>query len=100
MSRISECGGDVFLAGHLHVSHIETAAKRYKLENGRVALVIQAGTATSVRVRGEAHSFNLIEYDRPRLTVNRLECRSVENGFHPVEQKVYEESETGWKRLG
>lgn len=99
MPLIAECGGDVFLAGHLHVSHIETAAKRYKLENDRVALVIQAGTATSVRVRGEAHSFNIIEFDRPRLTVNRLECRSVETGFHPVEQKVYEESETGWKRL-
>ena len=55
MPKISECGGDVFLAGHLHVSHIETTAKRYKLENGRLALVIQAVTATSGGGRSEKH---------------------------------------------
>ena len=56
MPLIAACGGDVLLAGHLHTSHIETTAKRYRLENDRVALVIQAGTATSARVRGEPHS--------------------------------------------
>src|SRR6476661_7785749 len=53
MPLLSECGADVFLAGHLHVSHVGDTAKRHKLENGRSALVIQAGTATSVRGRGE-----------------------------------------------
>ena len=27
--RIAECGADVFLAGHLHVTHIGSTAKRY-----------------------------------------------------------------------
>jgi 3',5'-cyclic AMP phosphodiesterase CpdA len=99
MRRIAECGGDVFMAGHLHVSHIDTTAKRYKLESGKLALVIQAGTATSVRVRGEVNSFNLIEFDRPQLKIERLECQSVETGFVPAEHKIYEQSENGWIKV-
>ncbi len=97
MPLIAECGGDVFLAGHLHVSNIETTAKRYKLENGRIALVIQAGTATSARVRGEANSFNLIEYEHPRLRIDRLEYIEPGKRFTPIEHKVYEQSERGWE---
>lgn len=98
MPRIAECGGDVFLAGHLHVGHIETTAKRYKLENGRIALVIQAGTATSARVRGEPHSFNVIDFDHPRLRISRLECRDSSEGFVPAEEKNYIQSGGGWER--
>jgi 3',5'-cyclic AMP phosphodiesterase CpdA len=96
MPMISECGGDVFLAGHLHVSHIETTAKRYKLDNGRLALIIQAGTATSARMRNEPHSFNVIEFEHPRLLVERLECRSISEGFTSAEQKVYVHGDKGW----
>jgi 3',5'-cyclic AMP phosphodiesterase CpdA len=98
MPMIAECGGDVFLAGHLHVGHIETTAKRYKLESGRNALVIQAGTATSARVRGEPHSFNLIDFEFPRLRIERLECRAVPEGFVAAEEKNYIQSESGWER--
>ncbi len=100
MPLIAECGGDVFLAGHLHVSNIETTAKRYRLENGRVALVIQAGTATSARVRGEAHSFNLIAFEHPRLRIDRLEYLEAGGRFTPVEHKLYEQSESGWDAVG
>lgn len=53
MPELARYGADVFLAGHLHVSNISHSARRYKLENGHSALIIQAGTAASVRVRGE-----------------------------------------------
>ena len=96
---IADCGGDVFLAGHLHVSNIETTANRYKLPNGRVALIILAGTATSARVRGEPHSFNLIQFDNPWLRIERLECRSVADGFRPAEHKIYKQTENGWARI-
>ena len=99
MPMISDCGGDVFLAGHLHVSNIETSAKRYKLDNGRVALIIQAGTATSARVRSEPHSFNTVEFEHPWLRIERLECRSVGVGFVPAEHKIYKQSTGGWERI-
>ena len=98
MPKIAECGGDVFLAGHLHVGHIETTAKRYQLESGRHALVIQAGTATSARVRNEPHSFNLIDFEHPNLRIVRHECRTVSEGFVAAEEKNYIQSAEGWER--
>lgn len=98
MPEIAECGGDVFLSGHLHVGHIETTAKRYKLATGRLALVIQAGTATSARVRNEPHSFNIIDFDHPTLAVVRYECRNMSEGFLPAEEKRYVQTPRGWKR--
>lgn len=100
MPVIAESGGDLFLAGHLHVSNIETTAKRYSLPNGRVALIVQAGTATSVRVRGERHSFNVIEFEHPRLSVTRLECQSFSEGFVPAEHDAYNHSTKGWEKTG
>lgn len=98
MPLIADCGADVFLSGHLHVSNIETTAKRYTLDNGHVALIIQAGTATSVRVRGEVNSFNLIEFEAPVLRIERFECISAKAGFTPAEHKVYSQNERGWDR--
>jgi len=99
MPNIAGCGADVFLAGHLHVSHIVTTAKRYRLENGKAALVVQAGTATSTRARGEAHSFNLVQFAHPRLKVQRLECLTPKNGFDVAEIKEYIQTSSGWERL-
>lgn len=97
MPLVADCGADVFLAGHLHVSHIVDTANRYKLPNGRSALVIQAGTATSVRARGEANSFICIDFDRPRLTVTRLECSSPERGFEIADEQFFKQSSSGWE---
>ncbi len=64
MEALARCGADVFLAGHLHVSHTSHSATRYKIK-GHSALVVQAGTATSVRGRGEANAFNVLRIERP-----------------------------------
>ncbi|MBA3769690.1 MAG: metallophosphoesterase [Blastocatellia bacterium] len=100
MPLIAQCGGDVFLAGHLHVSNIETTSKRYRLDDGHLALIIQAGTATSVRVRGEVNSFNLIEWERPRLRVERLEYDDAKAGFFEAANKNYSRGPNGCEKLG
>ncbi|MGI8469064.1 MAG: metallophosphoesterase family protein, partial [Pyrinomonadaceae bacterium] len=98
MREITASGADVFLAGHIHVSHIGNTATRYKLGAGRNALVVQAGTATSTRGRGEANSFNVLEFEHPRLVVKRFEHLTAEIGFVSSETQRFLQTEEGWSR--
>jgi 3',5'-cyclic AMP phosphodiesterase CpdA len=97
MERIDDCGADLFLAGHIHVGHVTHTAERYKFGKGRSALVVQAGTATSTRGRGQANSFNVIEFEHPRLKVKRMECRTSESGFALAETQEFLQTEKGWE---
>lgn len=96
MTQFSDCGADVFLSGHLHVSNIAQTANRYKLDSGRNALVIQAGTATSTRGRGEANAFNFIEFEHPHLIVKKFECQIAETGFVEADIQKFAQTEKGW----
>ncbi len=96
MREIADCGADLFLAGHIHISHIGHTATRYELGANQSALVVQAGTATSTRGRGEANSFNLIEFEHPRLIVKRLEYQGKE--FIVAETQEFSQREKGWTR--
>ncbi len=71
MKMLATCGADIFLAGHMHTTHTGHTATRYKIE-GHSALVVQAGTATSTRHRGETNSFNLIHIDGTNIKIERL----------------------------
>ena len=99
MPKIAECGADIFLSGHLHVSSITNSAHRYRLESGKSALIIQAGTATSTRGRGEANSFNMIEIERPFLSVKRYECNISTSGFVLATSEQFTQTERGWSRM-
>ena len=70
MAAFAECGVDLLLAGHLHLSHADSTAERYPFSE-YAALVIQAGTATSKRARGEVNSFNAIRVEPTRVEVDR-----------------------------
>ena len=69
MRAFSGCGVDLFLSGHLHHSHAGSTAKRYLID-GFAALVIQAGTATSTRGRGEANAFNVIRIGATEMALD------------------------------
>ena len=71
MQQLAGSGIDLFLAGHLHIGLSEPTALRFQI-GGRSPLMIQAGTALSSRVRGEANSFNVIRIQHPNISVSRL----------------------------
>jgi 3',5'-cyclic AMP phosphodiesterase CpdA len=99
MTGLAQCGADLFLAGHLHISHTGHT-KRYNIE-GHSALVVQAGTATSTRERGEANSFNLLHIAYPHISVDKFTWKSSTASFvvSTREQfKQVDESE-GWIRV-
>ena len=98
MEALASCGADVFLAGHLHVSHTSHSAKRYQIK-GHSALVIQAGTATSTRGRGEANSFNLIHAESLRITVERFEWKPERQEFVLAMTEHFKHTADGWARI-
>lgn len=64
LEAIGEAGVHLLLAGHFHRAYSRSA--REMVETAGPELVIQAGTATSTRVRGDEHqSFNWIDVRRP-----------------------------------
>jgi 3',5'-cyclic AMP phosphodiesterase CpdA len=99
MPAIASCGADVFLAGHLHISHIGQSARRYDLPGGYSALIIQAGTACSNRGRGEVNSFNVLEFDHPFLTVHRYQYATAGEGFRLGSSEPFTRGERGWAHL-
>ena len=98
MKLLSGCGADLFLAGHLHVTYCGDTTRRYHA-GGRSALVVQAGTATSTRGRGECNSFNVLRVSQARIEVQLLTWHPGEAQFLPSSQTVFHRNERGWERL-
>jgi 3',5'-cyclic AMP phosphodiesterase CpdA len=99
METLAACGADLLLAGHLHVAHTGQTAKRYEI-SGHSALVVQAGTATSSRVRGgEANSFNVVRVKRPHVNVVRYSFDADKKIFAPASSEHFQHTPAGWQRL-
>jgi len=96
MTELAECGADLFLAGHLHISHTGHT-KRYNI-HGHSALVVQAGTATSTRERGEANSFNLLRIAYPEISVDRYVWNSSTMSFAVSSREHFKQIDEGWIR--
>ena len=98
MTELASVGADLFLAGHLHVSHIGRTAERYQIA-GHNALVVQAGTM-STRQRGEANSFNVLRLNRPNISVERRTWDDGSGTFTPASLRTFVHTEHGWQEQG
>jgi 3',5'-cyclic AMP phosphodiesterase CpdA len=97
MTGLAECGADLFLAGHLHISHTGHT-KRYNI-HGYSALVVQAGTATSTRERGEVNSFNLLRIAYPAITVEKFAWNASTTSFAVSTLEQFKHTAEGWIRV-
>jgi 3',5'-cyclic AMP phosphodiesterase CpdA len=98
MEVLASCGADLFLAGHLHVSHTTHTATRYRIK-GHSALVVQAGTAVSDRGRGEENSFNVLRVDRPHIAVDRFAWVPERKSFALTTTEAFRHTSDGWIRI-
>ena len=96
MKVFLNAGADVLLSGHLHTTHIATTARRYPVD-GRAALVVQAGTATSTRGRGETNSFNRIRSDGDLLHVDRFSREPAAGTFQQASTDSFAWTDAGWE---
>ncbi|QGZ42003.1 3',5'-cyclic AMP phosphodiesterase CpdA [Pseudoduganella flava] len=99
MEAFARCGVDLLLAGHLHASHSGNSARRYKIA-GYAALVVQAGTATSTRGRGETNSFNVLRIDQEEIQVERYGWKEETGAFEVVTIEVFRRAGNSWQPLG
>jgi 3',5'-cyclic AMP phosphodiesterase CpdA len=95
MQAFAESGVDVLMAGHLHASHADTTAERYQLGD-YAALVVQAGTATSTRGRGEVNSFNVLRVAPSRVEVDRYGWDVVGQRFQLMSTDKFFRSGNVW----
>jgi 3',5'-cyclic AMP phosphodiesterase CpdA len=76
----ANCGADLILSGHLHVRHTSSSVERYGAD-GQSILLVQAGTATSTRQRGEFNSCNILRIDIPRIEIEWVTWDSSVHSF-------------------
>lgn len=96
LSVLRECMPDILLAGHMHAHETGTTGARYDL-GGPSALVVQAGTATSTRGRGERNSFNLLQIDADVVTVCRYDWIATNAQFAPAAARRYVRHGLRWE---
>lgn len=95
LDHLRECMPDVLLGGHMHSHEVATTAQRYDLD-GRSAIVVQAGTATSTRGRGEENSFNLLHVERDVIEIERWDWRAAARIFAPVKRRRFRRNGSAW----
>ena len=94
MARLAKANADLFLSGHLHLSHASHSVERYKIE-GHSALIVQAGTV-SLRGRGEQPSFNVLRIQRPEIELVRYVWDPSSSIFTPTATGRYVHTPSGW----
>jgi 3',5'-cyclic AMP phosphodiesterase CpdA len=93
----ARCGADVILSGHMHASHSGDSGARHGLDEG-APLVVQAGTATSTRGRGEANSFNAVYVEQRRTRIDRHAWDAGKGSFDLAGSELFERPDGRWQR--
>lgn len=96
LEMMSEIGVDLLLAGHNHRASHQDSADFVTKSTG--ALVIQAGTATSTRVRGEHQSFNRIVINGENVEVTLIGWDHTE--FKDCDPARFTRLDGRWVKLG
>ncbi|MGH8714239.1 MAG: metallophosphoesterase family protein [Casimicrobiaceae bacterium] len=89
-----DCEPDLFLGGHSHLQATGTTAVRYSKVGA--SIVVQAGTTTSRRVRGEQNSFNLIRTSSERVEVDRYDWNATGQTFNLESVARFVRTDRGW----
>jgi 3',5'-cyclic AMP phosphodiesterase CpdA len=97
MAEFASVGAELFLSGHLHLSHVSHSAERYRIA-GHSALIVQAGTV-STRGRGEEPSFNVLRIDGARLSLGRFVWDAETARFQAVAVGEFDKAPDGWKPI-
>ncbi|MGX5829936.1 metallophosphoesterase family protein [Mesorhizobium sp. 43Arga] len=95
MDAFSRSGVDIIFSGHQHLHRAGSSARRYLID-GYAALLIQAGTAVSSRLRQATNSFNIICIDRPEIAVECRGWRSPQGGFETSARYTFRHGPDGW----
>lgn len=93
LDAIEDAGVDLLLAGHAH--HAATHHASDLVTRAGAALVIQAGTATSTRVREQEQSFNTIDIERGCVTVTVNAWK--DDAFQPADVESYQWQDGRWR---
>ena len=96
LDAIAEAGVDLLLAGHNHRASTHHAPDL--VTRAGPALVIQAGTATSTRLRDEEQSFNIIEVAADDVTVAVQAWDG--NAYASCDAQRYQRVDGAWKLAG
>ena len=93
LDAVQEAGVDLLLAGHNHHASSHSASDLVTRAGG--ALVVQAGTATSTRVREQEQSFNVIDVADASVTVTVNAWKGEE--FVALDAQRYGWEEGHWR---
>lgn len=95
LDRLEQCGIDLLLAGHLHLAYHDDIRSHHKSLK-RSVLSVQAGTATSTRLRGEPNAYNWITLVPNQVSVEVRIWNS--KAFEQSLITEYERVEHVWQR--
>ena len=99
MARLADSNADLFLSGHLHISHVSHTVDRYDI-GGHSALIVQAGTVSTRGRGGQAPSFNVLRMHRPDIELLRYDWDQATARFTPMKVGAYRHSVAGWASVG